>query len=103
MGNSYRAADIEVLSGLDPVRRRWVKAFIRSRKFPDLLGTEFIDALQKVLSGLEKVVVTKEDTRAALLSGGSPVSPAEMEACIARYMDKLTKGHDPAKVRVVVE
>ncbi len=93
----------ENLSLLQPERRRRVKAFVQSGKFPDSLSPEFIESLQEVLSGLVKVVVTTEDMRAALLSGGSPASPADMKARFARYMDKLAKGHDSAKVRVVVE
>ena len=93
----------ENLSLIQPERRRRVKAFIQSGKFPESLEPEFIEALQEVLSGLVKVVVTTEDLKAALLSGGSPASPAEMKARFARYIDDLAKGQDPAKVRVVVE
>ena len=93
----------ENLSLLQPERRERVNAFIKSGKFPDSLGPEFIDALQEALSGLVKVVVTIEDLRAALLSGGSPASPAEIKARLKRYLDVLAKGQDPSKVRVVVE
>lgn len=42
-------------------------------------------------------------TRAALLSGGSPVTPAEMKQRFEEYLDQLTKGKEPGKVRIVVE
>ena len=103
LANLDDPATRENLSLLQPERRRLVNAFIQSGKFPDSLGLEFIEALQEVLSGLIKVVVTTEDMRAALLSGGSPASPAEMKARFELYMDDLAKGKDPAKVRVVVE
>lgn len=103
LANLDDPATRENLSLLQPERRRLVNVFIQSRKFPDLLGPEFIEALQEVLSGLIKVTAKTEDVRAALLTGGSPASPAEMKARFDRYMDDLAKGKDPAKVRVVVE
>ena len=56
-----------------------------------------------VLSGLVKVVVTAKELKAALLTGGSPASPAEMKRRFERYLDGLSKGEEPAKVRVVLE
>jgi len=56
-----------------------------------------------VLSGLLKVSVKTADLRAALLSGGSPVTPAEMRKRFNEYLDGLTKGKEPGKVRIVLE
>jgi hypothetical protein len=56
-----------------------------------------------VLSGLEKVSVKTADMRAALLAGGSPATPAEMKKRFEEYLDKLTKGKEPGKVRIVLE
>ena len=43
------------------------------------------------------------DLRGALLSGGSPVTPAEMKQRFEDYLDQLTKGKEPGKVRIVLE
>ena len=88
---------------LQPERARRVKAFVATRELPDVLEPEFVEAMQEVLSGLVKVVVTVEDLKAALLAGGAPASPTEMKTRFERYVDGLAKGEDPASVRVVVE
>ena len=44
--------------------------------------------------GLEKLYV-------ALLSGGSPAIPAEIRKRFEKYLDHLTKGKEPGKVRIV--
>ena len=93
----------ENLSLLQPERATRVNAFVAEGKLPDVLEPEFVEALQEVLSGLVKVVVTAEDLKAALLAGGSPASPTEMKARFEGYLDGLAKGDDPAKVRVVLE
>lgn len=88
---------------LKPEARSLVDAFLKERKLPEELGQDFIHALQEVLSGLVKVAVKTEDLRAALLKGGSPATPAEMKKRFEEYLDELTKGNEPGKVRIVLE
>jgi hypothetical protein len=47
--------------------------------------------------------VKSADLRAVLLSGGSPVTPAEVKKRFEEYLEKLTKGKEPGKVRIVLE
>ena len=91
------------LNLLKPEPRKLVKGFIQEQALPDPLGQDFIHALREVLSGLQKVSVKNEDLRAALLSGGSPVTPAEMKKRFDEYLDELVKGKEPGKVRIVLE
>jgi hypothetical protein len=43
------------------------------------------------------------DLRAALLTGGSTVTPAVMKHRFENYLDQLTKGKEPGKMRIVLE
>ena len=88
---------------LKPEPKKLVNGFIKKRELPDDLGPDFIHALSEVLSGLQKVPVKTADLRTALLSGGSPVTPAEMKKRFEDYLDELTKGKEPGKVRIVLE
>ena len=83
--------------------RKLVKSFIKKRALPDELDQDFLHALGEVLSGLQKVPVKIADLRTALLSGGSPVTPMEMKKRFEEYVDELTKGKEPGKVRIVLE
>jgi hypothetical protein len=91
------------LSLLKPEPRKLVDGFIKKETLPDDLDQDFIHALQEVLSGLTKVSVKIADLRDALLSGGSPATPAEMRKRFEEYLDGLTKGKEPGKVRIVLE
>ena len=88
---------------LKPESKKLVNGFIKKRALPDALDQDFIHALGEVLSGLQKVPVKISDLRTALLSGGSPVTPAEMKKRFEEYLDELTKGKEPGKVRIVME
>ena len=83
--------------------KKLVNGFIKKRSLPDKLDQNFIHALSEVLSGLQKVPIKIADLRAALLSGGSPVTPSEMKQRFEDYLDQLTKGKEPGKVRIVLE
>jgi hypothetical protein len=80
-----------------------VDRFIKKRTLPDDLDQDFIHALQEVLSGLAKVSVKIGDLRDALLAGGSPATLGEMRKRFEEYLDGLTKGKEPGKVRIVLE
>ena len=83
--------------------KKLINKFIKSRQLPDNLSQDFIQNIKEVLSGLIKVPVKSDDIRTALLSGGSPVTPVEMKRRFEEFLDDLTKGKEPGKVRIVLE
>ena len=83
--------------------RELLEAFIQSRDLPMPLSNSFVHALKDALSGLIKVPVHVKDLQTALKVTDGPATPAEMKNRFDEYIDQLTKGKDPAKVRIVVE
>src|SRR5690606_31782089 len=91
------------LNLLRPEQRKAVENFLKERTLPDELSDDFIEALHELLSGLVPISVKTEDLRAALLKGGTPATPTEMKKRFEEYVDQLTKGHEPNRVRIVLE
>lgn len=91
------------LNLLRPEQRKLVDVFLKEQRLPDDLTDDFIQALNELLSGLIPVAVKIDDLRAALLKGGAPATPAELKKRFEEYLDEITKGYEPAKVRVVLE
>ena len=52
---------------------------------------------------LEQELQKVSDLRDALLAGGSPATPIEMRKRFEEYLDGLTKGKEPGKVRIIIE
>lgn len=100
LGDPTTKANLDLLQ---PEPKKLVNGFIEKQALPDELDQDFIHALGEVLSGLQKVPVKTANLRAALLSGGSPVTPVEMKKRFEDYLDGLTKGKEPDKVRIVLE
>ena len=83
--------------------KKLINQFIKARQLPDNLSQDFIHYIKEVLSGLIKVPVKSDDIQTALLAGGSPVTPGEMKKRFEAFLDDLTKGKEPGKVRIVLE
>jgi hypothetical protein len=83
--------------------REPLEAFIKSKELPVPLDSNFVHALKEVLSGLVKVTVKAQELQQALQVTDGPATPAEMKKRFEEYVDQLTKGKDPAKVRIVME
>ena len=88
---------------LDSDQRSIVSSFIESRALPDNLDHGFVHGVRTVLSGLAKVVISTEDLRKALLSGGSPATLDEISARFDDYLSHRARGKDRDKVRFVLE
>ena len=83
--------------------REPLEEFIKSKELPDSLNPNFVHALKEVLSGLVKVSVNTKELQKALQIESGPATPAEIKKRFDDYIDRLTKGKDPAKVRIVLD
>lgn len=83
--------------------RQLVRDFVASQALPDPIRPEFVGAVQEALSGLEKVTVTGEDLKRALLTGGSPATPDDLRKRFDALLNERCKGKDASKLRFVVE
>lgn len=83
--------------------RKIVSGFAETGTLPDMVTPEFIAAVQEALSGLEKITVTGEDIKQALLQGGSPATPEDLRKRFEALLNERCKGKDTTKLRFVVE
>ena len=88
---------------LKAAQRDLIKDFLASKALPDPIAPEFVAAVQEALSGLEKIVVTGDDIKKALLTGGSPATPEDLRKRFESFMNERCKGKDAGKLRFVIE
>lgn len=93
-------SNMDLLKGDD---RKLLDKFIKSRELPAPLDNNLLYAIKEVLSNLVKVSVKTQDLQTALQVASGPATPAEMKKRFEEYIDSLTKGKDPAKVRILIE
>ena len=83
--------------------RKIVSGFAETGTLPDMVTPGFIAIVQEALSGLEKITVTGEDIKQALLQGGSPTTPEDLRKRFETLLNDRCKGKDATKLRFVVE
>ena len=88
---------------LPKASKKLIEAFLKSRKLPETMTTEFADAVQEALSGLEKIEVKGDEIKHALLQGGSPATPDDLRKRFDTFMNERCKGKDSTKLRFVIE
>lgn len=88
---------------LPPASKKLIDAFLTSRKLPDPMTSEFANAVQEALSGLEKIAVKGDEIKQALLQGGSPATPDDLRKRFDTFMNERCKGKDATKLRFVIE
>jgi len=93
-------ANLELLK---PGQRDQINGFLSSRTLPDPVTPEFVAAVQEALSGLEKISVSSEDIKQALLTGGSPATPEDLRKRFESFISDRCKGKELSKLRFVVE
>jgi hypothetical protein len=103
LSNLEDPTTLEAIKLLPPKSQKLVNEFKKRGSLPDSLNHGFIKALKDVLSGLIKVPVRFEDLKGALFAGGLPATPEEMKKRFEEYLDELTRGKEPGKVRIVLE
>lgn len=84
-------------------QKQAINDFISNEVLPDPIGLEFINAVNEVLSGLVKVPIKLDGIKAALLSGGTPMTITDMKSRIDGFIQNISKGKDPDKIRIIVE
>ncbi|KFB72158.1 MAG: hypothetical protein AW09_002650 [Candidatus Accumulibacter phosphatis] len=83
--------------------RELIKKFVAAKKLADPVTPNFVSAVQEALSGLEKIGVSGDDIKKALLQGGSPATPDDLRKRFESFLNDRCKGKDASKLRFVVE
>ncbi|MCK5682340.1 ATP-binding protein, partial [bacterium] len=94
---------LAIMDLLKSDERESLDSFIKTKNLPEPLDTDFINALQEVLSGLVRVPVKFDDLHKSIADGGGPATPDELKKRFVEYIDKLTRGKDQAKVRMIFD
>ena len=92
-----------IKKALSAGQKKVIEKFLKDRSLPEKIDQDFLNALKEALTDLFLIAVSADKIRAALLEGGSPATPTEMKKRFEEYLDHLTKGKEPAKVRIVLE
>lgn len=77
--------------------------FTNSKELPDKVDDNFVNIFKEVLAGLTKVTINLDEIRRVISKAGGSITPAELKRILDQYIDSLTQGRNPQRVRIVLE
>ena len=77
--------------------------FIDQKRLPDALDPAFIQALREAFSGLVRVTASLKELDDKLLDDHGAVTADELRVRFENWLDRLLRGKDRQKVRIVFE
>jgi len=86
---------------LKPKQKKLIDNFLKTKQYNPKTQDDLISAMKLVLQGLEKAFISTKDL-ARVLGNGIPLTIEEFKEKINGLLDKLSKGKEKSKVRVVV-
>ena len=92
----------EAIELLEQHQKNIVRDLLKTKELPEKIDQEFISTLKDVLSGLEKKEVSLDELKSILFKNGSPVTVDEMQERFNSFIQKITKGKDPKKIRIII-
>jgi len=87
---------------LKPGQQEMIDGFLRTKKLPEAVDLNFVNAITELLRGFEPVTVSAEDLTDKLSSLG-PLEVDTFKARIGDLVDRLAKGKDKSKLRIIVK
>lgn len=98
--DEHTQESIALLSATD---KAILESFIDSKELPDKVDDNFVKILKEVLAGLIKVTINLDEIRRVISKAGGSITPAELKRVLDAYIDSLTQGMNPQRVRIVLE
>lgn len=88
---------------LPDAQRDAVSAFIKAMKLPSKIGNDLVQGMQTALKGLIAISVRPSELLTALGENGTPSTVEQLQSRFGDFLQKLTRGKEPSKVRLIID
>lgn len=93
------ASDIQYLK---PEQKRVIETFLTEKKLPEVVDNHFVEAVNTLLQGLDKVEVDVNDLNEVVLSWG-PCTADDLKARFEALIAGWSKGKDRSRLRIIIK
>jgi Family of unknown function (DUF6079) len=88
---------------LPDAQKQAINAFLKSKKLPEKISNDLVQGMQTALSGLTAISVKTAELLDALSDGGAPCTVEQIHDRFDEFVQKITRGKEPAKVRLLID
>ena len=93
------AKDIEYLK---PEQKKTVEGFLEERRLPDVVDNHFVDAVNTLLKGLDKMEVDIGEL-SGIISSWGPCTADDLKSKLSALVDDWARGRDKNKLRIIIK
>ena len=84
-------------------QREAVNLFLKEKTLPEKISNDLVQGIQTALSGLIAILVRTTELLDALSDSGAPSTPDQLRTRFEEFLQKITKGREQGKVRLIIE
>lgn len=92
----------ENIKYLKPDEKKEIEEFLSKKELPSKISTTFVNAVNSLMEGFEKVELNFDAMKHEISSKG-PMTVDELKAAFEEYLKSLTKGKEKEKVRILIK
>ena len=82
--------------------KKIIKNFIKNKKLPSSIDSDFVGAVSRALKGLEKVEISLDEIKKALTTRGNISNPTDIQKRFENLINTKTKGKDKDRIRIIL-
>jgi len=87
---------------LRPDQKEQIEKLLQDRRLPDIVDGAFVDAVNTLLAGLDKVEVDVQQLVGSMTSWG-PCTVDDMKSRFESLVNQWTSGRDKSRVRIIIK
>ncbi len=91
------------ISLLPSAQKAAVEGFLKSKQLPEKIEADLVQGIQAALSGLTAIPVRVTELLSDISGGNAPCTVADFKKRIDDFLEKITRGKEVSKVRLVIE
>jgi hypothetical protein len=91
------------ISLLPSAQKVAVEGFLKSKQLPEKIEADLVQGIQAALSGLTAIPVRVTELLSDISGGNAPCTVADFKKRIDDFLEKITRGKEVSKVRLVIE
>ncbi len=80
-----------------------VNSFLTAKTLPEKISNDLVQGMEQALSGLIAIPIRPGELLDALGDSGSPSTADQLQSRFEKFLQKITQGKEPSKVRLVIE
>ena len=93
----------DAIKQLTPKERKSIEGFLDNKSLPDEIEDNFIQIINRALSGLKGATINMDELKSGLQEGGLPCTYDDIQERFKKILDEKSRDKGPSKTRFKIE